>query len=106
MAALSISLLTFSNPSRPLSNTERSLLSRLSLVGADSALWRRAGDGEGERVDRGGVEVEAVAVAVAAGEGAREGSEVEVEEAERVSRWDMVDFQPPPGEAFGQTRKS
>lgn len=74
-------------------------------MGADSALWRRAGDGEGERVDWGGVEVEAeavaVAVAVAAGEGAREGSEVEVEEAERVSRWDMVDFQPPPGEAFG-----
>lgn len=68
-------------------------------MGADSALWRRAGDGEGERVDWGGVEVEAVAVA--AGEGAREGSEVEVEEAERVSRWDMVDFQPPPGEAFG-----
>lgn len=70
-------------------------------MGADSALWRRAGDGEGERMDWGGGEVEAVAGAVAAGEGAREGSEVEVEEAERVSRWDMVDFQPPPGEAFG-----
>lgn len=51
-------------------------------MGADSTRWR-AGAGEGESV---GGEGEA------RGEGAREGSEVE--EAERVRRWDMVDFQP------------
>lgn len=39
------------------------------------------------------------AEAGARGEGARESSGVE--EAERVRRWDMVDLQPPPGEALG-----
>lgn len=52
MAALSISLLTFSKPSRPFSNMDRSLLSRLSLVGTESTLWRRrAVECEGKRVD-------------------------------------------------------
>lgn len=51
----------------------------------------------GERVDCGGGGVEAEARA--RGEGARESSGVE--EAERMRRWDMVDFQPPPGEALG-----
>lgn len=52
MAALSISLLTFSKPSRPFSNMDRSLLSRLSLVGTESTLWRRrAVECAGERVD-------------------------------------------------------
>lgn len=39
------------------------------------------------------------AEARARGEGARESSGVD--EAERVRRWDMVDFQPPLGEALG-----